>query len=251
MTNKVSLSYKDAGVDIDAGDALIERIKAPVRRTLRPEVIGGLGGFLGSLLGGGGGYERYLAILTSRSMMEDVLDRFNLIEVYDIDATKGEREARFKATDQLRGNVDFVVELDYDYLAVVAFDKDPERAAEMANFMVEKLNEEHARLTSESARQTRQVIERRLNRATTDLDSVRSALQTFQETHGLVELEAILHARAAAALHIDAQHQRRIALVADQLGDLGGRRIGKQHRIVHSFTILPLMAAPAAISTAP
>ena len=41
------LSYRDAGVDIDAGDALVERIKAHVRRTQRPEVMGGLGGFAG------------------------------------------------------------------------------------------------------------------------------------------------------------------------------------------------------------
>jgi len=40
-----SLSYKDAGVDIDAGDALVERIKGVAKRTRRPEVLGGLGGF--------------------------------------------------------------------------------------------------------------------------------------------------------------------------------------------------------------
>lgn len=39
------LTYKEAGVDIDAGEELVERIKAPVKRTNRPEVIGGLGGF--------------------------------------------------------------------------------------------------------------------------------------------------------------------------------------------------------------
>jgi phosphoribosylformylglycinamidine cyclo-ligase len=42
-----SFTYKDAGVDIDAGEELIERIKPAVKRTLRPEVIGGLGGFSG------------------------------------------------------------------------------------------------------------------------------------------------------------------------------------------------------------
>ena len=42
---KTSLSYKDAGVDIDAGNALVDRIKGAVKRTTRPEVIGGLGGF--------------------------------------------------------------------------------------------------------------------------------------------------------------------------------------------------------------
>jgi phosphoribosylformylglycinamidine cyclo-ligase len=39
------LSYRDAGVDIDAGDALVEAIKPFANRTLRPEVLGGLGGF--------------------------------------------------------------------------------------------------------------------------------------------------------------------------------------------------------------
>ncbi|WP_429211054.1 phosphoribosylformylglycinamidine cyclo-ligase [Aeromonas veronii] len=45
MTDKTSLSYKDAGVDIDAGNALVERIKGVSKRTRRPEVLGGLGGF--------------------------------------------------------------------------------------------------------------------------------------------------------------------------------------------------------------
>jgi phosphoribosylformylglycinamidine cyclo-ligase len=40
-----TLSYRDAGVDIDAGDALVEAIKPLARRTLRPEVLTGIGGF--------------------------------------------------------------------------------------------------------------------------------------------------------------------------------------------------------------
>jgi len=46
MTNK-PLTYKDAGVDIDAGNELVERIKPLVARTQRPEVLAGLGGFGG------------------------------------------------------------------------------------------------------------------------------------------------------------------------------------------------------------
>lgn len=45
MTNSQSLSYKDAGVDIDAGEALVSRIKSVAKATARKEVIGGLGGF--------------------------------------------------------------------------------------------------------------------------------------------------------------------------------------------------------------
>src|SRR5258708_37695837 len=40
-------SYRDAGVDIVEGDALVERIKPHARRTLRPEVLAGIGGFGG------------------------------------------------------------------------------------------------------------------------------------------------------------------------------------------------------------
>jgi phosphoribosylformylglycinamidine cyclo-ligase len=42
---RTPVTYRDAGVDIDAGDELVERIKPHVKRTLRPEVMGGLGGF--------------------------------------------------------------------------------------------------------------------------------------------------------------------------------------------------------------
>ena len=44
---KPSLSYRDAGVDIDAGNALVERIKPAIRRTRRSGVVGGIGGFGG------------------------------------------------------------------------------------------------------------------------------------------------------------------------------------------------------------
>ncbi|MFB2680162.1 MULTISPECIES: phosphoribosylformylglycinamidine cyclo-ligase [Shewanella] len=45
MSTPTPLSYKDAGVDIDAGNALVSNIKAAVKRTRRPEVMGNLGGF--------------------------------------------------------------------------------------------------------------------------------------------------------------------------------------------------------------
>jgi len=44
-TVKPSLNYRDSGVNIDAGAELIEQIKPHVKRTMRPEVMGGLGGF--------------------------------------------------------------------------------------------------------------------------------------------------------------------------------------------------------------
>src|SRR6185295_3244198 len=45
MKERPSLTYRDAGVDIDAGEELVERIKPRVARTMRPEVLAGIGGF--------------------------------------------------------------------------------------------------------------------------------------------------------------------------------------------------------------
>ncbi|MFO1408541.1 MAG: phosphoribosylformylglycinamidine cyclo-ligase [Steroidobacteraceae bacterium] len=45
MAETKPTTYRDAGVDIDAGDDLVERIKPAVKRSMRPEVLGGLGGF--------------------------------------------------------------------------------------------------------------------------------------------------------------------------------------------------------------
>jgi phosphoribosylformylglycinamidine cyclo-ligase len=45
MTEQAPVTYRDAGVDIDAGEELVERIKPGVKRSLRREVLGGIGGF--------------------------------------------------------------------------------------------------------------------------------------------------------------------------------------------------------------
>ncbi len=55
-SDKPSLSYKDAGVDISAGNALVQRIKDVAKKTRRPEVMAGLGGF-GALFSLPSGYE--------------------------------------------------------------------------------------------------------------------------------------------------------------------------------------------------
>ncbi len=57
MNDKRSYSYRDAGVDIEAGDAFVERIKPLVKRTQRPEVLAGIGGF-GALVELPAGYRR-------------------------------------------------------------------------------------------------------------------------------------------------------------------------------------------------
>ena len=62
MSNKnTPLTYRDSGVDIDTGNALIDRIKPHTKRTTRPEVMGGLGGF-GGLMSIPEGYKQPILV---------------------------------------------------------------------------------------------------------------------------------------------------------------------------------------------
>ena len=61
MDKPQGLTYRDAGVDIDAGDELVERIKPLVKRTQRPEVLAGIGGF-GALVGLPGKYREPILV---------------------------------------------------------------------------------------------------------------------------------------------------------------------------------------------
>lgn len=173
---------------------LLPRYYLSEARLLQPEgnslsMLSGLSsvGGLGSLLGAGNAeFTRYLSILSSRSMKTRVIEEFSLIRQYRNENKRAPLETTIA---DLEKNVEFVIDDTYLFLAVRAFDPDPEQAAAMVNFMVSELNATHARLSSAAARQTRLAVERRLQRAETDLDSARTALQGFQEEHGVVELE--------------------------------------------------------------
>lgn len=140
-------------------------------------------GFLGGRVGD---YTRFLALLTSRSMMESVVDEFDLVEVYDLADSKHPREA---AIGELASRVDFVVDSKYEFLSVEVVDEDPGRAAEMANFFVEKLNEMNARLSAQSAGKLRYYVDRRYTEAIATLDSVLNAARDFQSEYGVFNLE--------------------------------------------------------------
>jgi len=79
-------TYKDAGVDIAAGEEAVERIKAKVRSTFRPEVIGDIGGF-GGLFSFAGHRYRHPVLVSStdgvgtKALVAQAADRFDTIGV--------------------------------------------------------------------------------------------------------------------------------------------------------------------------
>lgn len=159
-------------------------------------ISGRLGSGASSLLGGLiSDYQQQLAILDSRTVKQRVVEEFDLIEVYDL----ADSDAPMKyAIEELDGNVEFVVDNEYNYLSVQAYDKDPQRAADMANFFVSELNRVGIDLSTRTAREYRYTLERRYQSFEDSLATVMQTTLTLQEETGVLDLPTQVAAFAEA-----------------------------------------------------
>ncbi len=136
---------------------------------------------LGKRVGGGAlGTYNYLAILKSRSVLDSVVRRFNLIEVYDVGDTSME-----EAIKELKENAAFELQ-DDDFITIEVYDRDPQRAADMANAFVDVLNTVSLQLGTREAGNNREFIERRLDSSRADLRRAEDALRVYQEKSKMI-----------------------------------------------------------------
>ena len=138
------------------------------------------------LRGSGGDFYRYISILTSRTMYEKVVDEFDLITVYETGDSKFPRSAAIK---MLAENVDFPIDNEYEFLSITVLDTDPQRAANIANFLVEELNFRNQELAAQDASNYRAFVESRYKESLHTLDSLKTASQEFQQRYGVFDLE--------------------------------------------------------------
>lgn len=180
--------------------------------------------------GGGGGFTRYMAILTSPSTMASVVDQFDLVQAYDLADHEYPEQA---ALAELGERASFEVSLDFDYLSVSVLDEDPRRAAQMADYFVERLNERHIAFQSSSAAENRAFLETRLEQANAELDSAQAEMQALQERSGVVEpgaqAEALFSALAAAQADVataEIQYQALLSQYGAENPDVQAARAG-------------------------
>lgn len=151
-------------------------------------LLGDISSAAQSLLGGAGGdYVRYLAILNSRTVMDDVVETFDLVTVYELEDEDFPLE---EARAALKDNVDFVVDQEFDFFSVEVLDKDPQRAADMSNYFVEKLDEINNRLSKQTAGNFREYVQSRYDQAGLDRQAMLDSLAVFQREYGVIDLEA-------------------------------------------------------------
>ncbi len=163
-----------------------------------------------ALLGSNPEADRYMAILKSATVVNAVIQKFDLVKVYDITSYPGEKTAK-----ELLNNTEFTVEQEGN-LTVTVYDKEPQRAADMANYFVEMLNTTNTELQVQNARGNREFIEQRYKKNKLDLAAAEDSLKAFQKKYGIIAMPEQTEASIKAAAEITAQ----LALKEVQMGVL-------------------------------
>ncbi len=140
--------------------------------------------------------DKYIAILKSASVIDDVIKTFDLKKVYNLENSYGE-----KIYKRLMSNLEIEVQEEGN-LTVTVYDEDPQRAAEIANYMVEKLNEISTQLSSSNAKANRIFIERRYFQNRQDIDSLENKMKEFQKKYGVTAVPEQIEATLKSMVEI-------------------------------------------------
>jgi tyrosine-protein kinase Etk/Wzc len=163
--------------------------------------LGALAGFAPSSFGVKNPNDLYVGILKSRTISDALIERFELKQSYDTETLVETRKKLAENTSISTGKEGLIfIEVD---------DRDPNRAADMANTYVEQLDKLTGSLAVTEAAQRRLFFERQVAQAKEDLAKAEVAFKEMQEKTGLVQLDqqgrAMIEAVAALRAHIVAK----------------------------------------------
>lgn len=132
--------------------------------------------------------DRYLAILKSSTMIGDVINKFGLRKEYELENTFYEKTAK-----AFISNLELEVQ-DEGNLTITVYDKNPQKAADIANYMVKKLNEINTSLSITNAKANREFIEKRYKENVEDINHLEDSMKTFQIKYGVIAVPQQLEA---------------------------------------------------------
>ncbi len=127
--------------------------------------------------------DRCLAILKSNKVLLSVIQKFDLVHVYGIKSYPVENSIK-----ELLENTEFKVVLEGNILITV-YDKDPQRAADMANYFVEILNKTNSEIIAQSIQSNKQFIDMYYMRNLNNLTNTEDSLKSTQNKFGIVSLQ--------------------------------------------------------------
>jgi len=143
--------------------------------------MGGMGGLASSLLDLKTPADLWVGILKSTTVMDAIIDRFKLQALYD---KKTRDETRLKLKDNyktLKGKEGII--------SLTVLDRDPHRAAQMANAFIEELDKINKKQVMSSGKRTRVFVEKRLNETKEGLSKAEEAVKQFLEKNKAIKLD--------------------------------------------------------------
>ena len=154
--------------------------------------LGALGGLAGTAAGGvrtpG---DQYVALLTSQTVADRLVDAFSLMQVYDA-------QFRFEARKELAANSRISLGRREGLITIEVDDRDPARAAAIANRYVEELRRLSSEIALTEAQQRRKFLEQQLALTRDRLATAQSALQSTGFTPGALKADARVAAEGYA-----------------------------------------------------
>jgi uncharacterized protein involved in exopolysaccharide biosynthesis len=135
--------------------------------------MGGLAILAGGAIGGGSNSDLYLGMLRSETVKDPIIDRFKLGEVYRTKTLTDTYAALDRKVSITAGKKDGII-------AIAVEDRDPKRAADIANAFAAELQKLTLTLNMSGAGKNRSFLEERLARAKADLASAETELASFQ-----------------------------------------------------------------------
>jgi len=170
---------------------------------------GGLANLAGGMLGSGTTGDLYVGMLKSEAVKDVIIDKFKLMDVYEEDYRLDTYEALDKATTIELGKKDGII-------SITVEDKDPVRAANMANAFVDELAILSVNLNITGAGQNRKFLEQRLVKAKSDLAKAEDKLKAYQSKNKAVNIGE----QAKATIEGVAQLRAQLAVQEIQLASL-------------------------------
>lgn len=158
----------------------------------------GLGLAAGDLLGLKSSGALFVGILTSRTVQDDLVSKFDLRQAYGVRRT-------VDARDDLGHNTDISEDRKSGIITIRVADRNPERAAAMAEEYVQELNRVVTQFNTSSAHRERVFLEERLEQVKQDLEYAEKGFSEFASKNTTVDLQAQSKAMVEAAATLEGQ----------------------------------------------
>jgi uncharacterized protein involved in exopolysaccharide biosynthesis len=157
-----------------------------------------LSGLAGNIIGNQSTASLYVGIMKSRSVADALVKKFDLKDLYD-------KKYIEDVYAKLENRSTFKISKKDQIITVSVLDRDPERAADMANAYVEMLDQTNRKLNITQGKRKRLFLEDRLQEVRTDLGKAEVQLKSFQEKYDLVSIEEQAKVAIEAAAEIKGQ----------------------------------------------